>query len=122
MWSVCTGVLGLALLQSPVWGLGPNDSAVHDAAWAIALDELPSEARDIVARIRRGGPFRYERDGAVFGNFERALPLRERGYYREYTVSPPGARQRGTRRIVAGRAGDLYYTDDHYRTFKRIRN
>jgi len=29
-------------------------------------------------------------------------------------------RERGPRRIVAGRGGEYYYTDDHYRTFRRI--
>jgi ribonuclease T1 len=87
----------------------------------IGEDELPPEARETIRLIRRGGPFPYERDGTVFGNFEKRLPLKERGYYREYTVKTPGARDRGARRIVAGRGGELYYTDDHYRTFKRIR-
>ena len=86
----------------------------------MALSGLPAEAREVVARIRRGGPFPYARDGVTFGNFERALPARSRGYYREYTVSTPGLSHRGARRIVAGREGELYYTDDHYRTFRRI--
>ncbi|HEY3074431.1 MAG TPA: ribonuclease domain-containing protein, partial [Burkholderiales bacterium] len=60
------------------------------------------------------------RDGAVFGNREGLLPRRSRGYYREYTVRTPGARDRGARRIVAGHDGELYYSDDHYRTFRRI--
>jgi ribonuclease T1 len=87
----------------------------------IAAAELPPEARETIALIRRGGPFPYERDGVVFGNFEKLLPQKERGYYREYTVPTPGLRHRGARRIVAGRNGELYYTDDHYRSFKRIR-
>lgn len=88
----------------------------------IAASELPREARETLALIRRGGPFPYERDGVVFGNREKLLPERERGYYREYTVRTPGLAHRGARRIVAGRgAAELYYTDDHYRSFKRIR-
>ena len=82
---------------------------------------LPKEALETIALIRRGGPFPFERDGAVFGNRERLLPARERGWYREYTVPTKGERNRGARRIVAGRDGRLYYTDDHYRSFKRIR-
>ena len=81
---------------------------------------LPKEAIDTVALIRKGGPFPYERDGVVFSNRERLLPARERGWYREFTVKTPGERSRGARRIVAGRDGTLYYTDDHYRSFKRI--
>lgn len=86
----------------------------------IAVQKLPGEARHTLALIERNGPFPYSRDGAVFGNREGQLPKRERGYYREYTVKTPGARDRGARRIVAGRGGELYYTDDHYRSFRRI--
>ena len=81
---------------------------------------LPSEARETISLIRKGGPFPYDRDGITFGNREKLLPAKERGWYREYTVKTPGARDRGARRIVAGRDGTLYYTDDHYRSFKRI--
>jgi ribonuclease T1 len=87
----------------------------------IAVAELPREAREMLPRIRRGGPFSYKRDGAVFGNYEKLLPRRERGYYREYTVKTPAAKNRGARRIVAGTGGELYYTDDHYQSFRRIR-
>ena len=86
----------------------------------IAVAELPHEAREALDRIRRGGPFPHQRDGVVFGNFEKQLPLKERGYYHEYTVRTPGAKHRGARRIVTGRNGERYYTEDHYRTFKRI--
>ena len=74
-----------------------------------------------IALIRKGGPFPYERDGVVVRQFrEAAARCRARGYYREYTVRTPGAKNRGARRIVAGRGGELYYTDDHYSSFKRI--
>ena len=86
----------------------------------IRVADLPAEARDTLALIRAGGPFPYARDGVVFNNREGLLPKRKRGYYREYTVKTPGARDRGARRIVAGEAGEFYYTDDHYRSFKRI--
>lgn len=85
----------------------------------IPAAELPQEARETLALVRRGGPFPYRKDGATFGNFEQRLPVRARGYYREYTVPTPGARDRGARRIVAG-GGEYYYTDDHYRSFRRI--
>ena len=87
---------------------------------SVRLEELPPEARETLSRIEAGGPFPYARDGAVFSNRERQLPARNRGYYREYTVKAPDVRGRGPRRIVAGRAGEYYYTDDHYRTFRRI--
>lgn len=87
----------------------------------ISLADLPSEARATLALIEKGGPFPYKQDGVVFNNFERRLPIKKRGYYREYTVRSPGARDRGARRIVAGLNGEFYYTDDHYRRFRRIR-
>lgn len=89
---------------------------------AAAIAELPREARETLGLIRQGGPFPYPKDGAVFGNFERRLPARPRGYYREYTVKTPGSRDRGARRIIAGDHPPLifYYTTDHYRTFRRI--
>jgi ribonuclease T1 len=86
----------------------------------IPLAQLPPEARETLALIKAGGPFPHQRDGALFGNREGLLPKREHGYYREYTVRTPGAKDRGARRIVAGRGGEYYYTDDHYRSFRRI--
>jgi ribonuclease T1 len=86
----------------------------------ISLGQLPHEARQTLTLVKAGGPFPYARDGSVFGNREGLLPQRTRGYYREYTVKTPGAKDRGARRIVAGTSGEYYYTDDHYRSFKRI--
>jgi ribonuclease T1 len=93
----------------------------NQAADTVSAAELPYEARQTLTLIREGGPFPYERDGIVFGNFERRLPPEARGYYHEYTVKSPWRRDRGSRRIIAGQRGEFYYTDDHYRTFRRIR-
>lgn len=83
---------------------------------------LPPEARDTLALIRAGGPYPYRQDGGVFQNRERRLPERPRGYYREYTVDTPGSRDRGARRIVSGGdpPAEFFYTDDHYRSFRRF--
>ncbi|HYN11728.1 MAG TPA: ribonuclease domain-containing protein [Burkholderiales bacterium] len=86
----------------------------------VSLAKLPAEARQTLALIQAGGPFPYQQDGRGFGNREGLLPKRARGHYREYTVKTPGARDRGARRIVAGRGGEYYYTEDHYRSFRRI--
>lgn len=113
----------------------------HDPAAnaSIGVAELPPEARTTLQLINRGGPFPYPRDGVVFGNYERQLPQQPRGYYHEYTVKTPGSHNRGARRIVCGivpargrpmsssllRSDPLalpecYFSDDHYRTFRRI--
>ncbi len=88
----------------------------------IAAVKLPPEAQRTLALIRAGGPFPYERDGIVFGNFEKRLPVEKRGFYREYTVKTPGQRSRGARRIIAGGQPPVvyYYTADHYQSFRRI--
>ena len=114
-------LLGLFALVSFALARGP----VGD----IAVAALPKEARETLALIKNGGPFPYKQDHSVFGNRERLLPQRERGSYREYTVKTPGARDRGARRIVVAKAAAnvagggvaFYYSDDHYNSFRRIR-
>jgi len=86
-----------------------------------SVSGLPSEARQTLTLIKQGGPFPYPRDGITFGNREGRLPPHRRGYYREYTVKTPGSRDRGARRIIAGSKGEFYYTDDHYNTFRLIK-
>ena len=91
----------------------------------VALGTLPAEAQATHRLILAGGPFPYPKDGSVFGNRERLLPMYPRGHYREYTVKTPGARNRGARRIVCGgqpptQPEACYYTADHYASFKRI--
>jgi ribonuclease T1 len=91
----------------------------------IALSELPAQGRRTYEAILNGGPFRYDKDGTVFGNRERLLPPARRGHYREYTVATPGSRDRGARRIVCGGAQQIapeacWYTADHYASFRRI--
>jgi len=92
---------------------------------SVALTGLPAQGQAVMAQIREGGPFRYEKDGTVFGNRERLLPSQTRGYYREYTVPTPGLSHRGARRIVCGgqqpRLPDAcFYTEDHYSSFRLI--
>ncbi len=96
-----------------------------DALPEIAIADLPKEGREVLVLIRKGGPFRYDRDGVIFGNRENLLPARTKGYYHEYTVHTPGSKTRGARRIICGgpvRTPDAcFYTSDHYRSFKRVR-
>lgn len=108
------GVLGLLFL------LCCDLAHAYDSLGEIALRDLPPEAQRTVTLIHQGGPFPFRKDGVAFGNRERRLPRVEYGYYREYTVPTPGSPDRGARRIVAGGNGELYYSDDHYRSFRRI--
>lgn len=100
-------------------GAGPTP------AWAkgmktVTPDRLPPEARRTLELIAKGGPFPYPKDGTVFGNYENRLPKQQRGYYHEYTVPTPDARNRGARRIVTGSHSERYYTGDHYKTFEAV--
>ncbi len=97
----------------------------ESASTTIALAALPVEGQQTYRLILQGGPFPYEKDGSVFGNRERLLPRQARGYYREYTVRTPGAKNRGARRIVCGgpeprQPEACYYTADHYASFRVI--
>ncbi len=124
--------LGLAfVLSACLWAAVGGSVVAREstpptgASSAVALAELPAEARTTHALIERGGPFPYNKDGSVFGNRERLLPEHPRGYYREYTVRTPGSSDRGARRIVCGgieprRPDACYYTADHYASFRRI--
>lgn len=106
-------------------GYGPQtDAAPAPAASAPAgpalASFLPPEAHATLRLIAQGGPFPHSQDGSVFGNRERRLPSKPRGYYHEYTVETPGLGHRGARRIITGgQPPDVYYyTDDHYDSFR----
>jgi ribonuclease T1 len=110
-----------AYAREPAGGApGESGGVGNTVAWA----RLPREAVGTLNLIAAGGPYPYAKDGAVFGNFERQLPPHARGYYHEYTVPTPHARNRGARRIVCGgpprRTDNCFYSNDHYNSFKRI--
>lgn len=117
-------LMGLSICTKLVQAKESERVAFDRGEATVALVDLPPEGRQTYALILRGGPFSYDKDGSVFGNRERLLPVRARGYYREYTVKTPGARNRGARRIACGgppRSPDAcYYSDDHYASFRRI--
>jgi ribonuclease T1 len=111
-WVFCT-----ALVQAK--------SPVTNSQETIAVSQLPAQGQAMMTLIYQGGPFKFDKDGTVFGNRERFLPARQRGYYREYTVQTPGERSRGARRIVCG--GEMpaapdacFYTNDHYASFRQV--
>lgn len=111
-------MVGALLTAGIAHGKGPSPDEVR-------LAQLPPEAQAVHRRILDGTPFAHPKDGSVFGNRERVLPARARGYYREYTVRTPGVHDRGARRIVCGgaepaRPEACFYSADHYATFRRI--
>ncbi len=129
--SITSSVSKFALTGVVLLALCTGVQAREASGWSgkstqesIALTELPVQGQRTYEAIRNGGPFRYEKDGTVFGNRERLLPQERRGHYREYTVASPGARNRGARRIVCGGERTTpevcWYTADHYTSFKRI--
>ena len=118
-WGAGIGVAGLLAVGT----LQARESAPFSGS--VPLARLSAEAQFVHRAIHAGGPFVSSKDGSVFGNRERALPAEPRGYYREYTVATPGARDRGARRIVCGgriavAPAACFYTGDHYASFKRI--
>jgi ribonuclease T1 len=110
-------LLTLASTQTHAYAFKSNNDREIQV---VAVSTLPPEGRETLHLIKQGGPFPYPRDGVIFSNFEKRLPKRERGYYREFTVKTPGARNRGARRIVCGQPVECYYSADHYQTFRRI--
>ena len=128
-----SGALALTIMFGLLTGFGLLPGTVQTAEASedyvvVSVSDLPREARETLALIQAGGPFPYAKDGATFGNYERILPRQKRGYYTEYTVKTPGAKNRGARRIVAGKgrtgdpatSGEYWYTADHYKSFARI--
>lgn len=129
--SLFNGLAALAVLAVSIGTIAvqartPSSSVLPGATVAsVAYTGLPPQGQEVMEQIRQGGPFRYEKDGTVFGNRERQLPGQRRGYYREYTVPTPGLSHRGARRIVCGgkqpRSPDAcFYTEDHYSSFRLI--
>jgi len=115
---------GLMLCMVWCFSLARAGYSVAERATSVSLTELPRQGVETYRLILLGGPFPHEKDGVVFGNRERLLPGQKRGYYREYTVPTPDARDRGARRIVCGgppRIPDAcYYSADHYASFRVI--
>jgi ribonuclease T1 len=119
--AVLAAVLGTIAVQARA----PNATFSGSSTASVVVTGLPPQGQDVMNQIRQGGPFRYDKDGSVFGNRERLLPGEKRGYYREYTVPTPGLGHRGARRIVCGgfkpRTPEAcYYTEDHYSSFRLI--
>ena len=74
-------------------------------------------------RIKSGVSFPHRNDGSIFQNRPPSgastplLPVRPKGFYKEYVVPTPGVKGPGPQRIVVGNDGKMYYTPDHYDSF-----
>ena len=125
--AIRASALKWACVAGVLMGTVPILVQARESASALAtmtVAELPPQGQTTFRLIYQGGPFPYEKDGSVFGNRERMLPHQRRGYYREYTVKTPYARNRGARRIVCGGPATTpdkcFYTGDHYASFREI--
>ena len=124
-WQPLRGLGGAWVLAAALVATGTVQAKEPAPSGTVALQQLPKQAQATHGLILSGGPFPYRKDGTVFGNRERALPMQPRGFYHEYTVPSPGATDRGARRIVCGGAQmaqpqTCFYTADHYASFRRI--
>ena len=78
-------------------------------------------------RIASGGTYAHRNDGSVFKNLpdkitgKSGLPTQPAGYYNEYVHPTPNISGPGPQRIIVGGNGEAYYTNDHYKTFIKIR-
>ncbi|MES3002842.1 MAG: ribonuclease [Pseudomonadota bacterium] len=117
-------LLAAAIAGPTAQARSQTDRPAQSISTTIRVVDLPRQGRETYERIRQGGPYPYDKDGVVFGNRERLLPQQRRGYWREYTVTTPGSRDRGARRIVCGGPARVphacFYTADHYASFQKI--
>lgn len=104
----------------------PPKTAVEKKGTA-APKGIPDKVLKVLAYVDEHGEAmaNYE-GGRTFGNFEKLLPQTDdkgrKIRYREWDVNPlrPGV-NRGAERLVTGSDHSAYYTDDHYKSFKKIR-
>jgi guanyl-specific ribonuclease Sa len=93
--------------------------------------EGPIDVNPTLERIREGKKLEHRNDGVFFQNRERRLPVHkdDREYYREFVLWNPKLNAKftikvkfpGPQRVVIGKKGEVYYTGDHYSTWKKVR-
>lgn len=82
------------------------------------FSELPTYVQQTIAYLKEHN-FQQVPAGYVGGrewtNYEKVLPVHQRGYYHEWDVHPKvSGKNRGTERLVTGQGGEIYYTNTHY--------
>jgi len=117
---VAAALVGLRLVHVKADPVTSTGATGRSGLPVVRVSSLPPEAQRTIQLIATGGPYPYRQDGITFSNREGILPQEVSGYYREYTVVTPGSMDRGARRVIAGRGGEEFYTDDHYASFREI--
>ena len=117
---VAAALVGLRLVHVKADPVTSTGATGRSGLPVVRVSSLPPEAQRTLQLIAAGGPYPYRQDGITFSNREGILPQEVSGYYREYTVVTPGSMDRGARRVIAGRGGEEFYTDDHYASFREI--
>lgn len=118
-----TATPGATPLSGVTAAPGESDLAPAEATSdlpTMTVAQLPPEASAMLALIAEGGPYEYSQDGQTFQNREGILPAAAYGSYAEYTVETPGSSDRGARRLVVSDTGAVFYTDDHYQSFREV--
>ncbi len=80
----------------------------------------PIDLQPTLDRIAKGQRNSHRNDGSVFQNREGRLARKPSGYYHEYVVPTPKQGGPGPQRLILGKGGEVFYTADHYRSFRRI--
>lgn len=115
--------------ESPNAAAGNEDDSADVVIRGVTLREQSGrvlyrgdiDLQPVLDRIAAGKRLdEFPHDGSTFQNRERRLPRKSSGYYREYVVPTPGVRGPGPQRVVVGEAGEVFYTSDHYKSFRRI--
>jgi guanyl-specific ribonuclease Sa len=106
---------------------GKAVSKANEAAEPKAPAGVPDKAMKVLRHVdKEKAPMKGYEGGRTFLNVEKHLPKKDdKGKaitYQEWDVNPhtPGV-NRGAERLITGSDGSAYYTDDHYKTFKKIR-
>ncbi len=87
---------------------------------AVAENRLPEGAKHTLDLINSGRRYPGFRNNIVFHNKEKQLPARPDGYYKEWTVRTKGKTGRGKSRLVSGQNGELFFTMNHYKSFRWV--
>ena len=58
--------------------------------------------------------------GTYFGNYEGLLPEKNGRTYHECDIDTLGKKSRGAKRLIYSNDGLIYYTDDHYESFRLL--